>query len=84
MNRGAWVTVTLNNSFPNQFKQEVLVCGTNGYLVVRGGDLHGQQNSSPKEEVLYLDIENMKQPNSRSTYNESLYSEVPKPYLKGL
>uniref|UniRef100_T1JKZ9 Gfo/Idh/MocA-like oxidoreductase N-terminal domain-containing protein n=1 Tax=Strigamia maritima TaxID=126957 RepID=T1JKZ9_STRMM len=84
MDDNALVTVTLNNHLPGQFVQEVLICGTKGRLVVRGGDLHGQRNDSAKdtkEEVLYLDIEDLKQTPMDS---KRLHTILPKPYMKGL
>ncbi|XP_054719442.1 glucose-fructose oxidoreductase domain-containing protein 1-like [Uloborus diversus] len=87
----ACATVTLNEHLPGQFSQEVLLCGTEGHVVVRGGDLYGQKSNSSKEEVLYLDIEDLKKSsvlplnnipdNSMQNYLNAL---LPKPYMKGL
>lgn len=74
LTNGACATVTLNSHCPGQFSQELLVCGTKGNLVVRSGDLHGHKTGG-KEEVLYLDVEDLKQTPD---------SAVPKPYAKGL
>lgn len=71
---GACATVTLNSHCSGQFTQELLVCGSRGNLVVRSGDLHGQKRGG-RDEVLYLDVEDMKQAPD---------CVVPKPYVKGL
>lgn len=85
MNRGGCATVTLNNHLPGQFMQEVLVCGSKGRLIVRGGDLYGQQLDARKEEVLYLDIEDLKQTsNNIDGIQTQLNTMIPKPYMKGL
>ncbi|XP_071035867.1 glucose-fructose oxidoreductase domain-containing protein 1 [Parasteatoda tepidariorum] len=87
---GGCATVTLNEHLPGQFSQEVLLCGSNGYVVVRGGDLYGQKINSIKEEVLYLDIEDLKQSSAMSFNNinmsvpDSAENLLPKPYMKGL
>lgn len=74
LSNGSYATVTLNSHCAGQFSQELLVCGTRGNLVVRSGDLHGQRRGA-KEEVLYLDVEDLKQAPD---------SVVPKPHAKGL
>lgn len=74
LSNGAYATVTLNSHCAGQFSQELLVCGTRGKLVVRSGDLHGQRKGA-KEEVLYLDVEDLKQAPD---------CVVPKPHAKGL
>lgn len=74
LSNGAYATVTLNSHCAGQFSQELLVCGTRGNLVVRSGDLHGQRKGA-KEEVLYLDVEDLKQAPD---------CVVPKPHAKGL
>ncbi|XP_014243439.1 glucose-fructose oxidoreductase domain-containing protein 1 [Cimex lectularius] len=76
MSKGTLVTVTLNSHVPTTFSQEVLVCGKSGYLVVRGGDLYGCKENGDKEDVIYLDVENLKS-------HESTQG-VAKPYVKGL
>lgn len=87
---GCCATVTLNEHLPGQFSQEVLLCGSEGHVVVRGGDLYGQKLAAPKEEVLYLDIEDLKQssviPVNKSVVDAQSYmnSLLPKPYMKGL
>lgn len=92
MDRGLLVTATLNNHLPGPcFNQEIYVCSKKGYLVVRGGDLHGRlhkpsglkngieedaKRTQDKEEVIYVDIEDLS--------CASTTSVVPKPYVKGL
>lgn len=93
---GACATVTLNEHLPGQFTQEVLLCGTEGHVSVRGGDLYGQKLTSLKEDVLYVDIEDLKK-SSVMTPNNKICTEsseqmmqnylnvlLPKPYMKGL
>lgn len=89
MDRGLLVTATLNNHLPGPcFNQEIYVCSKKGYLVVRGGDLHGRlhkqavrngieddrKGTQDKEEVIYVDVEDL----------SCASSVVPKPYVKGL
>lgn len=88
---GLIVTVSLLTNFSaTTFTQEVLVCGRDGHLIVRGGDLFGQRNRIPvgtpsgttnaaandKEETLYVDVEDL-----HSLTSGSL---LPRPYIKGL
>lgn len=88
MDKGLLVTATLNNHLPGPcFNQEIYVCSKKGYLVVRGGDLHGRLHKSTstkidddgkrghdKEDVIYVDVEDL----------SCASSVVPKPYVKGL
>ncbi|XP_015110603.1 glucose-fructose oxidoreductase domain-containing protein 2 [Diachasma alloeum] len=73
---GALVTATLSNHLQGQLTQEVLICGTSGHLVVRGGDLHGCRNG--QEEVLYRDMENLQE------NFPAVKDSIPRPYVKGL
>lgn len=81
---GQLVTVALHsNSASRTFSQEVLVCGRDGHLVVRGGDLFGQRrvaNASlqvaDKEEALYVDVQDLHCSTSGTL--------LPRPYVKGL
>lgn len=76
---GILVTATLHSHMAsNTFNQEVIVCGPNGHLTVRGGDLIGHKikGDEMKEEVLYLDVEDLQLPASETS--------LPKPYVKGL
>lgn len=81
MNQGSLVTVTLNNHLPGLFNQEVLICGNGGHLVVRGGDLYGMKAGSSKEEVIYLDVEDLQKYGS---INPAVVNTIPRPYMKGL
>lgn len=81
MSGGIVVTATLNNHMAGaNFNQEVLVCGRNGHLVARGGDLFGKRHrlsdTKNSEEVLYLDVEDLQCPTPVSV--------IPRPYVKGL
>jgi len=86
---GALVTSTLHCHVPNNsFTQEVLICGRDGHLIVRGGDLFAYrlkptttvggrpEKQDSKEEVLYVDVQDL----HCSTPDSSL----PRPYIKGL
>lgn len=81
MSEGALVTVTLNNHLQGSFSQEVLVCGQHGNLVARGGDLYGQRSGASKEEVIYLDVEDLQR---GGNINANAAKSIPKPYMKGL
>ncbi|XP_075214561.1 glucose-fructose oxidoreductase domain-containing protein 1 [Lycorma delicatula] len=81
MNKGALVTVTLNNHLPGMFNQEVIICGKGGHLVVRGGDLYRYKAGSSKEEVMYLDVEDLQKYGS---INPIAANVIPRPYMKGL
>lgn len=87
MDKGLLVTAQLNNNLPGLcFNQEIYVYSKRGYLVVRGGDLHGKLHKAnskiieegkrvqDKEEVIYVDIEDL----------SCASSVIPKPYIKGL
>lgn len=81
---GTLVTASLHSNISSRtFVQEVLVCGRDGHLVVRGGDLFGQRNkadgvtaASDKEETLYVDVQDL-----HCSTSDSL---LPRPYIKGL
>lgn len=76
LSSGILVTATINShATGNSFQQEVMVCSTNGHLVVRGGDLFGRK-SRTNEEVLHLEVEDMQcaVPNLN----------LPKPFIKGI
>lgn len=81
MSGGTLVTATLNNHLPGSFSQEILVCGHSGHLIVRGGDLYGHKNGTCKEEVLYLDVEDLQRGGSVTT---AAVNVIPRPYMKGL
>lgn len=78
MNGGALVTATLSNHLQGQLCQEVLICGSDGHLVARGGDLLACKNG--QEEVLYVDNLKDCSPNVGCVSNDS----IPQPFVKGL
>ncbi|KAJ8683218.1 hypothetical protein QAD02_019010 [Eretmocerus hayati] len=75
LNGGTMVTVTLNSHLQGQLSQEVLICGSNGYLVVRSGDLHGCRDQ--QEEVLYSDNETLQDVSPAADF-------IPRVYVRGL
>ncbi|KAL1516895.1 hypothetical protein ABEB36_000731 [Hypothenemus hampei] len=76
LKNGILVTVTINShATGSTFQQEIMVCSSIGHLVVRGGDLFGKKDKN-SEEVIYLDVEDMKCSVPNST--------LPKTYVKGL
>lgn len=79
MEDGVLVTATLHSHLAsNTFNQEIIVIGPSGHLTVRGGDLigHKMKGEELKEEVLYLDVQDLQLPAS--------VTSLPKPYVKGL
>lgn len=76
----ALVTVTLNSQLPGVYQQEVLICGKKGHLLAKGGDLHGFKKSTQKEEVLYLDVEDLQKSDK---LNPLIGNIIPKPYVRG-
>lgn len=81
MSGGTLVTATLNNHLPGSFSQEILVCGRAGHLIVRGGDLYGRKSETTKEEVIYLDVEDLQKGGAISP---AVANVIPRPYMKGL
>uniref|UniRef100_A0A1B6C5N4 Gfo/Idh/MocA-like oxidoreductase N-terminal domain-containing protein n=1 Tax=Clastoptera arizonana TaxID=38151 RepID=A0A1B6C5N4_9HEMI len=81
MKGGTLVTATLNNHVPGLFNQEVLICGKGGHLIVRGGDLYGMKTGTTKEDVIYLDVEDLQKFKS---INPIVANSIPRPYMKGL
>lgn len=78
---GTLVTVNINCHVSNNtFHQEVAVYGGEGHLTVRGGDLVGHRTTgeagSIKEEMLYIDVQDLQFSTSETT--------LPRPYVKGL
>ena len=53
MDKGCFATISLNTLLPGKFKQEVMVVGDKGRLIVRNGDLYGMNLEQTKEEKLY-------------------------------
>lgn len=78
---GACATVTLNNHIPGYFSQEIIICGTNGRLILRGSDLYGQKLTQTKEELLYRDIDDLSRSSTAADITDTY---LPKPYLRGL
>lgn len=83
LENGIIVTVSLLTNFScSTFTQEVLVVGCDGHMIVRGGDLFGQRNTTAsgapvdKEEALYVDVEDL--------YSLSSGMILPRPYIKGV
>eukprot|EP00079_Xenopus_tropicalis_P036301 XP_017950072.1 PREDICTED: glucose-fructose oxidoreductase domain-containing protein 1 isoform X2 [Xenopus tropicalis] len=76
---GVCCTVTLNFNVPGEFKQDVIVVGSAGRLIVTGIDLYGQRNSSSDRELLLKDST----PVSNSLLPEKAFSDIPSPYLRG-
>ncbi|XP_041039447.1 glucose-fructose oxidoreductase domain-containing protein 1 isoform X2 [Carcharodon carcharias] len=52
---GVCCTVTLNFNVPGDFKQEIIVVGSTGRLMVNGSDLYGQRNSASQKELILED-----------------------------
>lgn len=78
---GVLVTASLHSHAvsTNTFIHEVLVCGRDGHLIVRGGDLFALRtklDSNIKEEAVYVDVQDLHFSTSDST--------LPRPYIKGL
>lgn len=73
---GTLVTATLSSHLQGQLSQEILICGPNGHLVVKSGDLHGCRNQ--KQEILHLDVDDIQEP---SVFVTDL---IPRPYIAGL
>ncbi|KAI9578064.1 hypothetical protein GQX74_013958 [Glossina fuscipes] len=64
---------------PKTFSQEVLICGSLGHLVVRGGDrflFKSKEQTEQKEETLYVDVQDL-----YFAASEALMSRL---YIKGL
>lgn len=84
LERGACCTVTLNFNVPGEFRQEVIVVGTVGRLMVMGTDLYGQKNSGGGgngggPELLLKDTT----PLEKASLPEKAFSDIPSPYLTG-
>ena len=71
--------VTINTHMNAPFQQEIVVCGSQGRLIARGGDLYGVKwgSATGKEENIFLDIEDLQN-------SHTLSPSIPKLYLKGL
>ncbi|XP_030746501.1 glucose-fructose oxidoreductase domain-containing protein 1 [Sitophilus oryzae] len=76
LQNGILVTATINShTTGTTFQQEIMICSSTGHLVVRGGDLFGRKEKNT-EEVIYLDVEDLKCPVPNSI--------LPKTFIKGL
>jgi predicted dehydrogenase len=49
--------------------------------MVRGGDLYGRKSGSTKEDVIYLDVEDLQR---GGAINSTAANAIPRPYMKGL
>lgn len=81
LSRGATATVTLNTHVPGQFRQEVLIIGSDGRLLIRDADLHGQTASMSREQLLLADIQHIPE---KQKYSLQSIPELPVLYHKGL
>lgn len=85
---GVIVTVSIiTNTSCTKFSQEVLICGRDGQLIVRNGDLFGRRNDHTTEDLLYreevdgIDDTNFQQNSAATTTVDNL---LPTPYIKGI
>lgn len=72
---GTLATVVINTNISG-FQQEVVVCGTDGHLVAHGGDLRGRRGKEDRDEVLYIDVEDL-------NTSHSFSSLLPRIHMKG-
>uniref|UniRef100_UPI00398E3DC1 glucose-fructose oxidoreductase domain-containing protein 1 n=1 Tax=Pristiophorus japonicus TaxID=55135 RepID=UPI00398E3DC1 len=76
---GVCCTVTLNFNVPGDFKQEIIVVGSTGRLMVSGSDLFGQRNSATQKELILEDTT----PVSNALLPEKAFRDIPSPFLRG-
>ncbi|CAD7076688.1 unnamed protein product [Hermetia illucens] len=81
LDNGVLATVSLHShTVPsNGFLQEVMVCGRDGHLIVRGGDLFAlrtRTDGPTKEDAIYVDVQDL--------HSAASGSSLPRPYVKGL
>lgn len=86
---GVIVTVSIiTNNSCTKFSQEVLICGRDGQLIVRNGDLFGRRTNIEKENILYRDEADAEDDNNlqSSTTATTLGGDglLPMPYIKGI
>jgi len=58
MNDGVIATLNINTNLAG-YSQEVVVCGDQGHLIAHGGDLRGRTLKDQREEVLFIDVEEL-------------------------
>ncbi|XP_038069680.1 glucose-fructose oxidoreductase domain-containing protein 2-like [Patiria miniata] len=80
LSRQVCVSVTLNTHVPGQFKQEILVVGSEGRLTLREADLYGQVGGMSREQLLMADIQHITERQKQGIPT----NQVPLPYLKGM
>ncbi|XP_060706096.1 glucose-fructose oxidoreductase domain-containing protein 1 [Hemiscyllium ocellatum] len=76
---GVCCTVTLNFNVPGDFKQEIIVVGSTGRLMVNGSDLYGQRNTASQKELILEDST----PVSNTLLPEKAFRDIPSPFLRG-
>ncbi|XP_043574973.1 glucose-fructose oxidoreductase domain-containing protein 1 isoform X1 [Chiloscyllium plagiosum] len=76
---GVCCTVTLNFNVPGDFKQEIIVVGSTGRLMVNGSDLYGQRNTASQKELILEDST----PVSNALLPEKAFRDIPSPFLRG-
>ncbi|TMW46307.1 hypothetical protein DOY81_008615 [Sarcophaga bullata] len=81
LSNGALITTSIHShTVPAKtFSQEVLICGSQGHLAVRGGDLFifkHKPEAQLKEEAVYVDVQDL-----HIATSETL---LPRLYIKGL
>lgn len=89
---GVIVTVSIiTNNSCTKFTQEVLICGRDGQLIVRNGDLFGRRNDNATESALYSEESNADDDgnvqNSATTTpppTTNVDNLLPMPYIKGI
>lgn len=63
---GVLATLNINTNL-HGYTQEVVVCGSRGHLIAQGGDLRGRTAKDEREEVLYIDVEELNAEQSSSS-----------------
>lgn len=82
------VSIITSNSCP-KFTQDVLICGRDGQLIVRNGDLIGRRNDNATETVLYSDATSDENDDdvqhATATHTPTRMDNLlPMPYVKGI
>jgi len=68
---GVLATLNINTNL-HGYTQEVVVCGSRGHLIAQGGDLRGRTIKEEREEVLYIDVEELNSEQSSSSTSPCL------------